>query len=212
MPRLNKLALLSVASVALLSTAALAAPKADLNGDKQIDQIEFITHAAQRFTDTDANADGMLSKDEIKAHRKARKSKMEDRRFDEVDSNKDGMISKAEKAAFKEQKSAKRAEMRLKRMDTDGDGVVSDAEKETMKAKRKAKKAEMMAERKARKADRPERIKPDADGDGFITRAEFDASSIAMFDRLDANNDGVLTKGEGKKRGKKGRGHGKRGQ
>jgi hypothetical protein len=49
---------------------------------------------------------------------------------------------------------------------------------------------------------------PDANGDGVITRAEYEASTLAMFERLDKNADGVLTKGEGRKGGKRG---GKRG-
>jgi len=44
------------------------------------------------------------------------------------------------------------------------------------------------------------RIKRDTNEDGFITRAEFDAATEAMFTRLDANADGVLTEGEGRKK------------
>ncbi|SDG75519.1 EF-hand domain-containing protein [Alloyangia pacifica] len=36
----------------------------------------------------------------------------------------------------------------------------------------------------------------DANGDGKVTRAEFDANSRAMFTRMDRNGDGVLSGNE----------------
>lgn len=38
----------------------------------------------------------------------------------------------------------------------------------------------------------------DANNDGVLTRAEFDAGQTALFARLDANNDGQLTREEGR--------------
>ncbi len=42
----------------------------------------------------------------------------------------------------------------------------------------------------------PGRMNPDANNDGVITRDEFLAGPIAMFDRMDANDDGRLTDAE----------------
>ena len=40
----------------------------------------------------------------------------------------------------------------------------------------------------------------------MISRAEYDAATDALFNRMDANGDGVLTEGEGRKRrGRKGK-------
>ena len=38
----------------------------------------------------------------------------------------------------------------------------------------------------------------DADKDGTITKAEFEAAALARFDRLDANKDGTVTPDEAK--------------
>lgn len=169
----------------LLTTAALAAagvaiaaPKADTNNDGQVTQAEFITAAALRFDATDTNADDVLTEVERKAAHEARRANRPER---------------GEKAA---------------KRDINGDGVINEADTEAFKAKRAERKAQREASgeskgRKGRKAGK-RGANPDANGDGVITRAEFDAGTLAMFERLDANSDGVLTKGEGR-RGKKGK-------
>lgn len=201
MPHFYKMTLIGSAALIFGAGVAMASPKADLNNDKKIDHVEFMIHAGERFTQTDTNNDGRLSKEEIKAHRQHRKEQRKAARFDKIDTNNDGMISKAETTAHSEMRKQSREARKLEFMDINGDGVVSDAEKSEMRAKREA----MRAERQSKRGDHPARIKPDADGDGFITRAEHDASTEAMFTRFDVNGDGVLTKGEGKRRkGKRG--------
>jgi hypothetical protein len=37
---------------------------------------------------------------------------------------------------------------------------------------------------------------PDADGDGVVTAAEYEASALQRFERMDANKDGVIDAGE----------------
>ena len=106
-------------------------------------------------------------------------------------------------------------ERRLQHLDTNQDGIVDDSEREAMKAKRQAKREARKAygssseagERKGKSGKRGTRgSKRDANGDGLISRAEYDAASNELFIRMDANGDGVLTKGEGKKRrGRKGK-------
>ena len=39
-------------------------------------------------------------------------------------------------------------------------------------------------------------MNPDANNDGALSRAEFDAQGSAMFTRLDANSDGQVTREE----------------
>ena len=39
-------------------------------------------------------------------------------------------------------------------------------------------------------------MNPDANGDGVISRAEYDAQGAQMFSRLDANHDGAITQAE----------------
>ena len=103
--------------------------------------------------------------------------------FDEADANEDGEITKEELAAH-------RAAL-FEEMDADGDGAVTPAE---IEAHHEAKRAE-------RRAKHFERM--DADGDGAISEAEFAAIPTPMFDKLDANEDGVLTKDEAKAAHKK---------
>jgi hypothetical protein len=42
----------------------------------------------------------------------------------------------------------------------------------------------------------PPAMRGDTDGDGVLSRAEFDAQGAAMFDRLDADHDGTITQAE----------------
>lgn len=211
MPRLLKPTLIASASLLFLSTAAFAAPKADLNQDNQIDRAEFIMAASSKFDATDTNFDGILTKDEMKAYRDVERSERRNREFTKLDTDQNGVISKAEFEARDADRDAKRAEMRLKRFDLDNDGVISDAEKDTAKTRFAERKSQRLSDggprEKGRKGPgkREDRIKRDADGDGLITRLEFDTATEAMFDKLDANGDGVLTKGEGKQRRHKGR-------
>jgi hypothetical protein len=84
------------------------------------------------------------------------------------------------------------------------------AERESRSEDRKAKRDGMRGDRKrGKKGKRSQRPNPDANGDGFVSLDEHLAVSEKLFARLDANDDGVLTKGEGRKR--RGRRGGKRG-
>lgn len=193
-----------IASGAALLIAA--GPKADINQDGQVTKAEFTQAAESRFFETDTNNDGFISEAERDARREARRENRSDKRFAKLDTNSDGFISKDEMKAAGDKRAARRDELREKRMerfDTNLDGKLSDAERVVMKAEREDKKSMRQDKRKERRADRP---KPDANGDGFVSMAEHMAITEQLFARMDANGDGVLTKGEGRKR------KGKRGQ
>ena len=173
----------------------------DTNGDKQISQSEFLSGAEARFNEMDVNGDNLISDDEQNAHRESRKNAHLDERFKRADKNNDGVISKDELKQMREAKDGKKGDFKQKmrgKLDLNGDGTVDDAEK-----------AEARETFKARKTGQKERYnafketKRDANGDGFISREEHTAASINMFKFLDANDDGVLTEGEGKKRKKR---------
>jgi len=202
---LLKTVTLTAFGLAGLSAVAIAKPKADIDQNGEISQAEFIAHANQKFSDTDTNFDGVLSQDEIKAHREAKRAERRDKKFGKLDGNNDGFISQNEYGSAGTDKKAKREARRLEKADSNKDGVIDEAEKAAMQAKR----AEKRAEREAKRGDKPRgknRVKRDANGDGFVTQAEHEEAVLAIFARLDANGDGVLTKGEGKKRRwKKGR-------
>ena len=148
----------------------------------------------------DINNDGQITQAEFLAEA--------NERFNATDTNFDGLLTKEE---IKAARQTKKAERKAK-FDTDGDGEINEAEKAAAKALRKEKRAEYKAKKKERKGEKGKKrgLRGDTNDDGVISRAEFDTATIALFERLDANADGVLTEGEGKKRrGKKG---GKKGE
>jgi hypothetical protein len=199
--------LLSAAMIASGAALLIAAgPKADLNQDGEVTKAEFTQAAQSKFFAADTNNDGLLSQDERKAHRQAKRENRKDRRFEKLDANDDGLLSKDEVSARGEKRKGKkqaRREKIMQKFDTNLDGELSDAERTVMNAERKAK-------REGKKERRKDRPKVDANGDGMVSMDEHMAVSERLFARMDANGDGVLTKGEGRKRkGKRGK---KRGQ
>ncbi len=180
-----------------------AGPKADLNQDGQVTKAEFTQSAESRFYATDTNGDGFLTEEERKAHKDASREDRKDKRFAELDTNGDGLLSRAEIEARADEREARKDARRkelLQKFDTNLDGELSEAERTVMKAERKEKWAEKKLEWKDRRAKRGQRPKVDANDDGLISFEEHTAVTEQLFARMDANGDGVLTKGEGKKR------------
>lgn len=133
-----------------------------------------------RFEQIDANSDGAVTMEEVKAHQAAR--------FTRADANGDGFLTP------EEMRGSDKAQRMLKRFDTNRDGVLDEAELEAAGSERTSKRAERMLER------------VDANGDGKISMAEAESmrDPAKMFERLDANNDGSLTEEEfAKARGKR---------
>lgn len=130
--------------------------------------------------------------------------------FEALDTDKDGNVTQAEIDAAKT--------ARFAAADTNSDGKLDEAE---MLAQAEAMQVEHMAAMLERmKAAMPKRvahmmIELDANSDGFVTPEEMDDSHMArMFDRLDENEDAMISVGEaedmrhGMHGGKHGRGHG----
>ena len=182
--------LLMTAGIAVLCLGgtALAQPKADLDQDGRVSKAEFLAAADKRFIETDINGDALISPEERETHRANHHAKMQQRKFDRLDTNSDGVITRAEFDAM----SSQRSERRTKRRDLNQDGQVDQADREAFREK-------MKERRKDRRKNRAERISPDTNEDGFVSRAEHDAATLAMFERLDQNGDGYLEKGESRK-------------
>src|SRR5262245_37912860 len=100
----------------------------------------------------------------------------------QMDANNDGAVTRAE---FDAGRAA-----HFTASDANGDGALV---REEMRGRGRGGEA---GERGQGHGDRPGRHDPDANNDGAITREEFLAGPIAMFERLDANNDGRLTEAE----------------
>ncbi|WP_423604141.1 EF-hand domain-containing protein [Sphingomonas sp. MS122] len=188
-------------------------------------KAQMLERADARFDRMDANKDGQLSAEERKAgvdaaraamaERKGgemadfmpgarRGGAMADRAMERADTNGDGMISKAENRAA--------VEARFARMDANGDGTIGADERRMgrgmgmgKRARAQAAAGETMGAPGAMKAGHVMK-RADGDGDGAISKAEFDAQSAERFAKLDANGDGKIDSTEmqaqrGKKRG-----------
>ena len=114
-----------------------------------------------------------------------------DAMFERLDLNKDGAIDKGEIAASRE--------TRFTTSDTNADGLLTEAE--------------IMAAAKGRAERRVKRMlsRLDRDGDGAISRVEYDKRASKrgdrMFERLDANGDGKVTREEARTARREGRLH-----
>ncbi|MES3085182.1 EF-hand domain-containing protein [Sphingomonas faeni] len=104
------------------------------------------------------------------------------------DANHDGVATRAEAIA--------QADARFAQMDTDHDGRITAGE---MRAYREALHDRMVASGRdvpvpppgGRKHDGMGR-RMDPNGDGSVTREEFEARALKRFDRMDANHDGTI--------------------
>ncbi len=157
--------------------------QADSNNDGAVTRAEYDAARTAHFARLDTNNDGNLTREERRAERGERGGRGHGRRggghmLTSADANSDGDITREEFLA--------RPTAMFARMDADNNGVISASERPQRPER---------GERGPR-GDRPERVSPDANNDGQLSRAEFVASGGSMFDRFDANNDGRVTREE----------------
>lgn len=177
----------------------------DSNGDSKVDAAEFARFRQARYAETDTNKDGQVDLDEYvneyagrhdRELDQARKGQVEQThtRFRSVDKDVDGFISRAEFDAS--------GERGFLHIDTDSNGKVDAADAEPARP----------VSASAQGSDKPPRrdvLKMpsthsraglleiyDADGDGAVTRAEFDRQRGEAFARTDADHDGRIDAGE----------------
>jgi len=191
-----------------------------------ITKEQMLARADARFDRMDTNKDGQLDANERKAGAEAARSAMADRKGGEmadfmpggrrggmggermlgrIDTNGDGKISKAENRAA--------IEARFARMDANGDGTIGADERGKGMGKGGMGKWKRGGGRRGAGPEgghgpmhgpMPGGVKADANGDGVITRAEFDAQSAARFAAMDVNKDGKIEKAELPQRGRRG--------
>ena len=198
---MNTLSLRIALCVGLFSALhfnAAAAPdnlaKFDLNGDSYIDKTEFLSAANQKFSEMDANANGVVTKDEREAFRTLKREMRAQNKFSKTDANADGVITQQEYDAARAERSDKR-----------------EARRAEHQAQREARGESQRGQRDGKRHERT-RFQPDANDDGVIDVAEHTAAAEHKFARMDKDGDGVLSQDElkrGKRKGhKKRRGHG----
>ncbi|SCW77012.1 EF hand [Sphingobium faniae] len=140
---------------------------ADANKDGNLTKAELTASLEARFAKMDANKDGKLTKED----RELRRQQRQEARFAQLDTDKNGQISKAEFTAGHD-----------RRADA-GKPDGQDGRHWGGRHHRGFGKGMMPGGRGA------------ADGakDGTLTRDQFVARGMAMFDRADANKDGTVT-------------------
>lgn len=140
---------------------------ADANKDGKISKAELTSALDARFARIDANRDGKLTKEDREIRRQARL----DQRFAALDTDRNGQVSKAEFAAGHQGRGDKGGEgHRWGKRGHHGFG--------------------------GGKMFRGGGGRGEAMKDGVLTRAEFMAKPLAMFDKADSNKDGFVTADE----------------
>lgn len=207
------LAIPAIASQDDANEQSASAPSADhavgrhAQGPLSREQME--TRLAERFAAADRDSNGTLDRREAEAQHAARRADMQARLFARMDTNSDGEISVAERDAARANRSERRGSRRA--------GMI--VENRNMRGRVTP---EMQADLQAggaqaapvenRRANRLSRRNAawdaaDADGNGALSRAEFDTMAGARegrrasrgtnhFDRMDSNNDGTLSLAE----------------
>lgn len=195
-------AMLAAGTAIAMQSEAPTAPK------QPISKAEMLARADARFDRLDTNKDGQLSAEERKAGAEAARAAMAEKKGGElqdfvpgarrggggmgermmarVDTNGDGLISKAENRAM--------VEARFARMDADKDGTVEAGEGRKSMGKGKGKWKRSGEGRGPGGPGGPAMAmkKADTNGDGAISKAEFDAMSAQRFAKLDTNKDGKI--------------------
>jgi Ca2+-binding EF-hand superfamily protein len=179
-----------LATVSLAAVAALAIPAAAQapGGGGRMGHSDMMK---QRLAAIDLNDDGTITQEEMKEHR--------DTMFDGIDTNGDGSLSKEELTAHQETMRAAMDTQRAKwqaehfaALDTNGDGVLSQDE---FMAKPSGRRMKMMdgkrGDRKVRRGGMSFEGM-DKDGNGAVSKAEFEAQETMLFTRFDQDGDGVI--------------------
>ena len=201
---IKRLALLTVAATTLATAAYAAGPSggpggflksADLNKDGVIDQTEFQQSRDKWFADLDADKDGFVTADELKAFGDKMHAEWAKKHGDQAGASKPDA----------DKKHGDFSQRILQRVDTDKDGKISKAEFDAEGSKLFAK-LDDNGDGKITENEMPQRHwarfggqmfdRMDADKDGKVTKAEFQAAGDKMFQRMDKNGDGIIEKDE----------------
>ncbi len=147
----------------------------------------------------DANNDGKVSKEEFKGYM--------EKRFQRMDVDKDDTVSMDELAQYRRQQENKGKKSKLARLDTDGDGSISKEEFIASRIKQienrflkldKNKDGKLTTDEFAKKKNQYATLfeNIDANKDGKISNEEKDAALERLFNRLDQNQDQIVTEKE----------------
>lgn len=168
-----------IAGAAVLAIAVPAIAAHHEGGDrpahkmmKDMARADVEAKVKDRFAMVDANKDGAITQDEIKARHEAKRAERKDAHFKKMDSNSDGSISRAEFDAA-------HSGMRDRMAKHDG-GHKMGHRGHGMAMKMGGKMFE----------------KADANKDGKVTLVEATSAALAHFDQVDADKNGTVTAAE----------------
>ena len=192
---MKKLVLAGTALAVLTATAAIAQPAQ--RGGQALTRAAVETRVDAGFARADANRDGFLTQEEVRAGRQARKGQRGEGR-----------------AERREDRGERRAAL-FARLDTNRDGSISRSEFETRpavssgdRAERREARGERRAERRGVRAERRGgqsgggmfarfggRMfgQADTNRDGRVSRDEARSGALAVFARVDTNRDGTIS-------------------
>lgn len=174
-----------------------------------ITRTQMESRLADRFAAADSNGDGSIDRGEAAAFHAARRAERLSRRFERLDADGDGEISLAEREAARASRSERR---RLRREDmvVENRNMRGRVTPEQL-AQLQPGTAQVAAD-EDRPADRRARrdaawANADADGNGALSRSEFETLSSARherraarragrFDRMDSDSDGLVSPSE----------------
>jgi Ca2+-binding EF-hand superfamily protein len=164
-----------MAAAAVLTVGGAASAQSAPAPQREMTRAAVEQRAERTFARLDANRDGKIDTADRAVRQKAR--------FDRIDANRDGQLSYAEFTAMRGQRDHKRA-----------DATNEHGRRGQHFARRGGHRFAMRGF-----AGRGGMVRlADADKDGAITQAEFQAAALSRFDRLDGNHDGTVTRDEAK--------------
>lgn len=163
---MRKLTLSLLAGAAAIAATGAADAQAKPSAGGELTRAEVQQRTAQAFQRVDANADGKLDQADRDARHKAR--------FDRIDADSNGAISFAEFTAVRADRaqSSERGEQAGRRGGHEG---------RRMNMRGMHRHGGFMSKA------------ADANGDGAISQAEFQAAALQRFDRADADSNGTVT-------------------
>lgn len=168
----------AVLAMAVPAVAAMHGPGPGPGPMADMTRADVQARVKERFAMIDADKDGAITMDEVKAHREAKRAERRDAHFKAMDKNGDGSISRAE---FDEGHAGRGDGMKMAMRGGNEEGY--------HKMGRRGHHMEMrMGGRMFEKAD--------ADKNGKVTLTEATNAALAHFDKVDTNKDGTVTGAE----------------
>lgn len=170
---------MSAAVLAMAGTAVYAAAPAAPGKGADMTRAQVVAQAGEMWAKMDVNSDGVINQ----ADREARRAQM----FDRMDTNKDGAISREEFNAAHPADGSGHDRMQGQAMGREG-----------MKGHGQMGEGRMDHGRMGGGPQMGNKMlqMADANKDGSVTRAEFDANLARHLDQVDANKDGTITAAE----------------